>query len=789
MRSGDVASTNQLGGTVHGPAVQAGNIGAVHMHVPAVDAVMVPWQLPPVSRVFTDRERDRERLSLLLSEVGGEGIDPLPAAGPVVVALYGPAGIGKTALAGRWLHEQRDRFPDGLLHARFDASGPAQRRDPDSVLAGFLLALGVARRALPAEPEHRTALYRTLTASRALAVLLDDVGEVEHVTSLMPSGSGCVLVVTSRRPLSGLIEHGARLHPVTSLAQDHGLSLFRNIAGSDRVHADLQAAAELVGRCGGRPLTIAVLAANAAQHPSVPLAELAAELGDLPLDTLDREDNVVDRAVTADYEGLDPLGQVLFRLIGVQPVSSLSFPMLLTLSPERPPVETAQVADEQPLDPAGRSRSRRAARVRRVLDDLVTAHLLTHHPAKGPSTTVGVADPWEMDGPVWEIDAVPHHVARHLAEVTDPEDVRRAALIRVVDLVLWPALHAADMVVTPYRRRTPYPGSTGSMPGESVLFADRAGALAWLERYVDIIAAYVRALFAAGEYRRAWHLVDALWALWLHRKHYALRLELDALALRAARAWGDESAQAEMFKRIGLAQTSLRAFDEAAEALKAALALRLKLRDRWGEADCRNALGLYHQAVGNIDQAGDQFRLAARLYQASGALREQALVNHNLGALHLDAGNYNHAQVQLARTLEEFAALPQPDEYNASRTRIALARVHVAQGQYHPARALAVDAVAGMARLANAVEHARALEVLADIAQATDDPSYPHRLADALALYESVHSPHADRVRARLAATATANATANATDAAAAAATDAEFGQDRVAGNPESERP
>lgn len=774
----DPTEGDRLDGIVHGSAVQADSTDVLDFHVPTASAMAVPWQLPSGTRVFTHREHERERLGFLLP-TSDDADAAVAGVGPVVVGLHGPAGIGKTALAVRWLSDLRDRFPDGLLHARFDAGGPAHARNPDSVLTGFLLALGVAQHALPAEPERRIALYRALSADRALGVLLDDVGEVEQVMPLVPGGSRCVLVVTSRRPLSGLIEQGAWPHQVAALSRDDGLALFEGIAGPDRVHADVQAAAALVGLCGGRPLSIAVLAANAALHPAVPLADVAADLAQDPLDTLVREDDVVERAVRAGYEGLQPLCRALFRLIGVQPVSRFTLPMLLALlvpsHGQPPPGRDVEVAGEQQSDPVSRSRSRRAAQVRRVLDGLVAAHVLTHHPAGNPAATDDAVDPMGTAGPTWEIDAVPHRLARQFAETADAEDVRLAALVRVVDLVLWPALHAADLAVTPYRRRTPYPGTFGSRPGEAAAFVDRAAALVWLERHVDTVAAYARALHAVGGHRWAWHLVDALWPLWLHRKDYTLRLELDALGLRAAHACGDEAAQAETLTRIGLAQTSLRAFDEAAEALKAALGSRLALRDRWGEADCRDALGLYHKAVGDIDHAGDQFRLAARQYQAVGALREQALINHQLGVLYLDTGRPHLAQVQLSRTLDEFAALPQPDEYNALRTRIDLARVHLGLRQYHDARALAVAVVGGMARLANPVEHARALEVLAEIAHATGDPVYPHRLADALALYESVNSPHADRVRKLLATT----------DAPAAAMSDG----DRTVGDPQAQRP
>ncbi|QFZ20439.1 tetratricopeptide repeat protein [Saccharothrix syringae] len=665
------------------------------------------------------------------------------------------ADPGKSILVVWWLLDIRERSPDEVPYARFDAGGPAHTHDRGVVLVGFLFALGAAQDVLPVDVDYCVALYRTLTAHRALVVLLDDVEHTEQVTPLLPSGSACLVVTTSRHPLGSLIEHGARVHRVGPLDHADGLALFQGITGPDRVHSDRPAAARLVELCCGRPLTIAACAAAAAIRPGVPLADLVDDLN-RPLDMLDRNgDILVNHAVQADYDGLTPLGQALFRLIGVQPTSRFSFRMLTALLPPaqaRPlPVGTRTADYDHGLDPSG-PRSRRDSRVRRVIDELTGAALLVGHPLDTAPVSAAI-DPTGMSGPVWTIEAVPHQVARELADTLDLPEVRAAAVVRVVDQVLWPALHAADILITPYRRRTPYPVPSEDLArfGE-VVFADRAQALTWLDLHVDTLAAYAHALYAAGEYRRALLLVDALWPLWLHRKHYELRLELDALALRAAGELGDEAARAEMLKRIGLVQISLGGYEEAHEALRAALALRLTLRDQWGQADCRNALGLYHRAVGDSDFAATQFRLAANTYRAVGALREQGLANHNLGALQVDTGQYSLAVVQLQRTAEEFAALAEPDEYNALRVRIDLARAHLGLRHYRAARDLAVEAADGMALVGNPAERARAVEVLADIAQATDDPSYPQRLAEALALYESVNSPRTDRLRTRLAA-------------------------------------
>ncbi|MFC5055748.1 NB-ARC domain-containing protein [Saccharothrix xinjiangensis] len=303
MKSSGADTANHLGGTVHGPAVQAGSVDVLNIHVPgpATGVVAIPWQLPPVTRAFTDRKDDRERLSLVLVET--DGADAQVAGGPVVVGLYGAAGIGKSALAVRWVLDVRERFPDGVLYVRFDASGPGQTRHPDSILVGFLLALGVAQHALPADPEHCAALFRTLTAHRTLVVLLDDVDHGRQVTPLLHGGSACLVVTTSRHPLGSLVEHGARVHHVEPLDHEHGLALFQAITGPDRARSDLLAAARLVELCHGRPLTIAAFAAAAAIRPGVPLADLVDDLNH-PLDIFDRNsDTLVNHAVQAGYAG------------------------------------------------------------------------------------------------------------------------------------------------------------------------------------------------------------------------------------------------------------------------------------------------------------------------------------------------------------------------------------------------------------------------------------------------------------------------------------------------------
>jgi hypothetical protein len=69
--------------------------------------IVIPRQLPPSTSDFTGRASQLEQLRALLSR------PRVPS--PIIAAINGPAGTGKTALAMRFAHEVADQFPHGQL--------------------------------------------------------------------------------------------------------------------------------------------------------------------------------------------------------------------------------------------------------------------------------------------------------------------------------------------------------------------------------------------------------------------------------------------------------------------------------------------------------------------------------------------------------------------------------------------------------------------------------------------------------------------------------------------------
>jgi transcriptional regulator with XRE-family HTH domain len=194
-----------------------------------------------------------------------------------IATMSGMAGIGKTALSVHVAHTAREDFPDGLLFVDLAGSGRAPA-DAESVLVGFLVALGVSRTAIPEQLGELVTLYRSATAGRRLLVLLDDARDRDHVAPLLPATAGSAVLVTSHVPLSGVAATAsvrlAGLDPAASVA------LLTRILGAERTSAEPDAVAEIAALAEHHPLALRIAAARLLARPDWPVTALAERLAD-----------------------------------------------------------------------------------------------------------------------------------------------------------------------------------------------------------------------------------------------------------------------------------------------------------------------------------------------------------------------------------------------------------------------------------------------------------------------------------------------------------------------------
>src|SRR5262249_18489108 len=107
--------------------------------------------------------------------------------------------------------------------------------------------------------------YRSLLADKRALILLDNARDTEQVRPLLPGGYSCLVLITSRDRLGGLVvQDGARsvslgvLHPSESLAL-----LSATLPGRWSTMDELSAR-EMTRLCGHLPLALRIAAANVA---------------------------------------------------------------------------------------------------------------------------------------------------------------------------------------------------------------------------------------------------------------------------------------------------------------------------------------------------------------------------------------------------------------------------------------------------------------------------------------------------------------------------------------------
>ncbi len=695
-------TSNEQSGNVSGLSVQAGVIhGGVHFGGAPVDRPPVPRQLPAPSPNFTNRTRELSALDGHLAERGN-----------LVAVLFGPGGVGKSALARQWAHGRLDRFVDGQLYADLRGFSGAEPLDPGVVLSGFLRALGVAPGRIPPNLAEQVALYRTVTAGRSLLVVLDDAFSAAQVRTLLPASTSAVVVVTSRRRLTGLLPDGARLVEVGPLLAAEAVELLERAVGRERILRESVPAEELAGICGGLPIALVVAAARLASRPKLTVRRMVAELADEAqrLTRLSAVDGLSIRATFQfSYQALTPEASALYRRLALHPGAEFGLDLI------------GAVAG------AGRADG---ARVGAVVGELLDANLLEE-----------VAE-----------DRFRYHdllrlYARELSEQHDPPDDRQAAVRTMLEFYL-AAARRADLVVTPYRRRLPYVFRQAlDGPPE---FADRAAALDWLDRERANLLEAGRVAFDLGLHELAWQLSDVAWPLLLHKKGQE-RLEIDERGVRAARAWGNVWAEADMLKRLSRAYSRVGNPEAAERHGRAAVDRYRQAGDAQGEIDAEEGLATLYADTGREAQAVEAYTRVLAGRRALPDVRSVGLSCLNLAMLRTRTGRPADALPLLVEARQIFAGLSEVDPYNAARVLIGLADAHLALGDLGAAEESATEAVRRLAELGAVSERAEAVYLLGRIAQRRgDDEAARRHYREAAAVFAALAAPRLPEVLRRL---------------------------------------
>ncbi|MEV4348212.1 helix-turn-helix domain-containing protein [Actinoplanes sp. NPDC049596] len=403
-----------------------------------------------------------------------------------VIAISGTAGVGKTTFAVRAAQAwpvDRQLFVDlrGL---------DAKPLTPLTVLSRLIRAVSPDVRAVPRDVDETSALWHSLIRGQRVVIVLDNAISESQVRPALPPHGPAVVLVTSRRSLSGLEDvHRLRLEP---LSEGDSTALLASIlSGAEPSREQLRRIADL---CVHIPLALRIAGNRLASRPGWTADDLIARLTaqERRLEALSAGDLQVKVAFDLSYQQLSGVTRRLFRRLALVPGSSTG-------------AELAAVLVEEPL-PVTED----------ALDDLIDLSLLQQRP----------------DGRFDFHDLLRLYAASALDKEESAAD-RAAAIRRRDDWLL-------DTVIVAGRHFEPDYGPGKAGRTEVVELTSTAEASAWLRAEAENWLPALHAAAEQNDHQRVIDVAEALhwfgdsWFIWPGWE------DVYTLSSRAAERLGDD---------------------------------------------------------------------------------------------------------------------------------------------------------------------------------------------------------------------------------------------------------
>ncbi len=256
----------------------------------------VPFQIPNQIDNFTGRED-------LVREIQKKPFGK-------VLLVYGPAGVGKSALAIQLGYLLQHTFSDGVLWYRLDTS------DVMDILLSIAFAFGKDVGNIQ-DREIRASIVRSILDDKKVLLIFDNVELKNDIRLLLPNNKNCFAIITSQYT-NLLIPAKYTSISLEIFNTNETLLLFKTILGNNYVVRNRFYILKLAGKVGFLPLPLHIFAKEL-KKGSVTIKDLLDEVKEelLTLQELSYGNKNLYIAINFSYELTDDKTKKVFLSLAV----------------------------------------------------------------------------------------------------------------------------------------------------------------------------------------------------------------------------------------------------------------------------------------------------------------------------------------------------------------------------------------------------------------------------------------------------------------------------------------
>jgi tetratricopeptide (TPR) repeat protein len=566
---------------------------------------------------------------------------------PVLISIYGEAGVGKSALGTSFAYLLEDQYPHGALYVDLNASPMVDGKvDTSQILRSFLLELLQTPGRLPQDARDLPRAFVNATDKLRLIVFLDNVREYESVSALIPRSSTCLVILTSHQQLKG---RGLQFLQLKPLPPTSAVELFQMIAPSRDIDTPAARAqlTRLLDACDGLPIAIRVLAARLADNPGYTMARILADLDRCKhqphlTELFGAGRHTIEACFRVSYDALNKVQSMLFRRLSLAPGESFDVSL------------GAYLGD---LTSEG---------ARLLIEELRELQLIegTQDPDYFTMHTLWGQFAREQLGDTEAAEQLTRTLTFYCEQAEDADQAIRS--LRPVNDAEWPS-------------------RTGQAAGERDAALERDRALDWMEKQHKNLVAAVKRACDENEPDIAWRTCRALvefseirgeWESWGQTHEAAERIvPQQSLGL------------AHLNYGLGRLHGSLRDWPRAIARYRTAIAVFRFHDEQVQVGRSLNSLGDAYRYMRNWDAAENCFRRSLEILEEAHHPRQVAIAKRSMSTIHRQRGQFTEAEQLCLEAIKILQKEEQRDDRWLAATRLSLADIYLDSG-YRDAREL-----------------------------------------------------------------------------------------------------